>query len=1654
MSQTPTISQPPEPLTSTPSRVPPPPPPEAAAALESTVRRLRAELAATSDRARQSRLLTAIADLEERSGDEPTAARDYLAGYNADPSFREPLEGLVRLLEKRRSLKNLGKLVDALARAATTAEERVRALLMRAAYQADVLSELAEAKRAATDATQIEGAPIAEQASAWLTLEVLAGRTGDTSAREEALTRRARFAFEPTWKAMLLVDRARLAAAAGEVESAVSLLGAARALGSQATWTATSLLEQVAHDHPGVAGTDEARARAEVYADALDATGALLEEAMADGARGDALGVPGWVRQTAHRVDVWLRAADARQRFGQLDRAAAILDRALEQVARLPVEEVALAEGAVIYARIRIAEATGDTATGARLAERRLATEKNPGLAAALAMRVAEHAAAEGDSARALEALSRAIDSDPASLPARALQLDMLADGGDPAAFAAQLESFAEHLATDEARGRAFLLAAFVWAVRANDVAGAKAALSQAAMYGVAPSSTGRLARALASIAGDSVWYEDATKRLLAAGGTEGEAVSLYVELVRSRHARGDVDGAARALRDMAGAPRGAWLARVLEAFLPVAPVASPPPPPDASEASTGEDDPDRTLLETSAKAPSGPGARSRAAVEELAALETEPELARGLSLVAAIRALEGGDVAGARELLRELADRDASNVIVASFLGDLDRDAGDHESAARVASDAARATADGELAASLHLEAGFERWRGGDRKGAIDAIEAALPGAPDAARMVLGWASRGVDVDVLEGRRRANDRASHAGGNDERVMALERFATEVGGGDPDDALAALARIDREPQGPLGVAAALARLVWSSAAGDTDATRQAVARIAARGPGALRLAAAEQTRLAREGGDPEERTRAASRWFGAGGGLTAALEWLAAATVLAHPDEEKRARLGVASALSGDSREAMLASAALLEPRIHPYEPAPLVVGTSAAARLANLELSPPGSDPRRRSAALVELDGALGDDAAIDAMSLAGWSALTALDLPGARGAFEKAAEARPGDVAAWEGLRACGVETGDKALRARAASELGARCVDGARGAAFWEEAAFAWFEAGDEGKGEQALEASFARDARRAVAFDKLFRRVRERKESDKLLDLITRRLEVTDDSQEIQKLFWEQARALREKGDQDGALHALEHVTMLDADHVGALALLGEINIRRGNFEAAAQSLARLAALETAPARNRVTAGVAAVDLYENKLDRFDKALEVLVALHAAHLSSLPVRERLARAAARTGSWKEATAILEELMHERAQPAGRVEAARLAMAIHRDRLGQPQGASAAIVKLLQEAPTDGEALDMLLQTDHPPQVRSQLLENARAALVETLQRRPTDVTSVRRLVRIAQALDDGALQQAALGALLSLGAGDAQSEQTFAQLAARKARAPQIAIPEAVLQAILAPGDQGPVADLFVTLGPTIAEALGPNLQACGVARRDKVDPRSGLAVRSEIASWAAAFGVRELDLYVGGKESQAVQGISDDPPALVVGSGVSAPLAPIGRARVARELLAMVRGTTVIRTRDDPTVTAIVVAACRQADVTLELPPNVQTAALTEIERLLGKAMARKTRKAIAETCRAVARAGSDPRAWSAWRLRALASHDRMAVIASGDASAVLCDVLGAERDKVGLTVKGSARAEELLRFVLSPLYLDLRRSLGLEGGGA
>src|SRR5262249_45415349 len=159
-----------------------------------------------------------------------------------------------------------------------------------------------------------------------------------------------------------------------------------------------------------------------------------------------------------------------------------------------------------VRARMAALELGGEAEAAAALAKRELERGISGPGAAALWLRVAEAAALGNDREGALSSLRNALTADPECIPARALEVDLLGDGQDPAALAAALEGSAEQLGTDDAKGRAYVLAAYVWAGLAQDVGAAKLALSQAGAVGVSPATISRIGRMLASLRGDSAW--------------------------------------------------------------------------------------------------------------------------------------------------------------------------------------------------------------------------------------------------------------------------------------------------------------------------------------------------------------------------------------------------------------------------------------------------------------------------------------------------------------------------------------------------------------------------------------------------------------------------------------------------------------------------------------------------------------------------------------------------------------------------------------------------------------------------------------------------------------------------------------------------------------------------------------------------------------------------------------------------------------------------------------------------------------------------------------------------------------------------------------------------------------------------------------------
>jgi len=1566
-----------------------------------TINRLRAEHDASTASARQAVLLHEIGVLEEALGDEAAAAKDQLAAVNVEPEFTEPLERLIAIIERRQSYRNLGKLLDRLVKVAVSSNERVRALTEHAFFVLDHEGDAAQAQALMEQATE----EVPSDATAWLALELLALKASDAALEERALAQRTALAQDPEWRALLLCDVAALRAGAADDTGTEAAIDEAVSLESKATFHCLRRGERLAHglqDHA-------------LEARYLEAQAALVLAATRDPAKGEAAGVPVRRRSVAHAADAWLRAAEAHRRGGAGAAATDLLDRALVE---LP------GDAALTHARLIAAEAAGDSAKMAELARTELEQGAEGALAAALWLRVAEAAAAQADGPGALDAVRRALKEDARSIPARALELDLLSTSSDAASLAGALEAAAERVTTERSRASFYLVAADTYARKAGDAAGARAALSQAAMSGATPALVARVGRMLAASIGDTAWYEESTRRVIGHGAQSDEQPSLWFELARARYLRSDRAGAEAAFQAIAETKGGSFLGNALLAFaLELLPEKDPEP--GASMA-----------------APATP-IKPWAPLVTLSREESSAELARAERTAGALRALGKGAHDSARELLSALHDDDPTDPVAAVALATLESLQERPLDAARALTTTAGATTDEELGVALRLEAGFLEWRAGEKKKALQAFELAAESSDAAAGPVAAWALRAAEPNDPDARRRALEASE---GTDGAVNALERFTLELGpAGQESAARAALGRAVMPPAGGPGLGLVMALSLWDG----TERTRRAAAldTLAEQSPAAAALAraAAFELELAQAGAgtpDPAEVEALAARWAEVEGSTAAALEWLAAATAKSDVAAEVAARRMFAARVGGANGEAMAASASIAAWLTGIEEPPPLD-GTSAAALLANVEMAPPGTDPRRRGQALSRAGTLLGEESLAVTQALCGYNQLASGDAEAALATFRGVVEASPQEIIGWEGLRAAAELQGDRPVLAEACAALGDTVKDDARGGELWEIAATILMdELGDKERGELALSRAVQRNVRRHAPFDRLFRIVRERKDGPRLLELIARRLDVAEDPDEIVKLFWERARVMRASGDREGALAALENVRMLEPDHVGALALSGEIHLTLGRFAEAAEQLGRLSGLSDAPSQQRLMSGIAAVDIYENKLKDLSPALDILVGLQESRLGTLQVRERLARVAAKIGAWERAAGTFELLMAERDSSAGRAEAARLALAIRRDRLDNPGSARAAATQLLAELPGDGEGLDIVLSGAFPADAARPLLSAARDVIARSFGGTKPDLESVERLSRIALALGDDPLRQATLGALAALGVEPGPLDTELARLDRRVARVPSIAIDDDSLPDLADPEDGGPLARLMRELGTTVALAIGPNLATFGVTKKERLDPKAGHPLRNEVVAWAGALGIGELDVYVGGRDPGAVFGVATEPPSLVIGEGVRAPLSPAYRQAVARELFALRRGTTVLGHREAPEVSALIVAACRLGGVELDAPAF---AMLAEFQRQLGKEMPRRVKKVLPELARSVADTGQD---LLAFYRAATSSLDRMAAVAAGDVSWVLAGD-ARNRGRPPASIESEERAHRLLSFVLSPAYLALRERLGM-----
>lgn len=1433
----------------------------------------------------------------------------------------------------------------------------------------------------------------ATEPTSWLLLELLAARSGDEHLRERALSMQAEQAGDATWKGMLQLDAALASERVGALEPALASLQAAANSHSEAVWPALLALERFGTEHGLPTAKNEALQR---QATALLASLPTNEEELASEAH---------TQERNSCVYLLLKAALSERVSGDPNTAQQLFERALQLAPHhRGVRALALAEAGRLadhQATQRHAHALLEASTSAP--ER-----------AALWLNIAAALFGEQDLDAALSATENAIECDPGCSLATALQLEIRSRKQDSLALADFYTRNAERATTPAERGRSLYTAAELRA-RDGNVQEATALVEAA---GGDASLTTRIQRFLAATVDNTPWFWSATKKLNASLLSEDrsgigfevlrrDALALPISLSGDEPGDSDSDTDTVMVTDRA---LKAWLA----AYGPMA---------------------RENAIEQQARA-----------LTVIAGLETDPDRRHSFMLAAALRANLAGNPKLAILALTQAEDSGYREPVAALMLTQLNQKNGAWRDAASSLHQLALGSHDLNQAAALLLQSGLCSWQGGDRRLAMGAFESAHEIAPDPSLPLLRFARRLIEPDEIQARQAALE--TPALGEAHALALLERFTFEALRPEGRaQATSTLEQLEAVAPQELHSTTALTRALWSNA---TEASLgkklEAFERLEDWGEQATSIARAAAY-YAREVRDPMSATdamEAAEAWVQSDPSVLPALEWLLAARQAEDFQTEALAQHTLGARLHGTARSAFETSAALMNLLLG-QTARPQLNGNDAASRFAALELAPPGSDPRRRASALGHAAELFGEENQSLVTALAGYNLLALGELTSAEQAFKVAATQSPEDVFVWEGLRSVAEASKNRGLLAEAYAGLGDSVADAAQGALYWEKTSLILLdELGELELGEHALTRAITRDISRTRSFDRLFRIVRERKDHPRLLALIEARLDATDDVDELSKLFWERARAFRTLKQLPLALTALESVQMLEPDHVGALALAGEIFMSEGDFGKAAENLAKLSALRNAPAPQRLMSGVAAVDIYENKLHDPLQALAVLAQLYRSGQSTLPVRERLARAATSAGAWVEALDVLEDLSKERETSQQRAEAARLCMVISRDKLGATERTEQAALRLLAEEPADPEALDLVISRRHPDREQTKaLVSRSLGPVIDWVQSDPLDAERLKLLFRLANVLENTPLSQATVGALAALGESSPDLDAALLELSAERILSPRLAMDADSVPDLLDPNDNGALAELMREAMPSFAEILGPTLQSFGIHKKQRVEPRLGLPIRNEIAAWAGALGLGEFDLYIGGEEPDAVRGLVGDTPALLVGTAVVSPLSPAHRQAVARELFALKQGTSILRSREPADIAALIEATGQVFGVSLEGPSYAMTA---EFVRLLSRGLGRKAKKTLPPLVERVRAESQDPLVWIAG---ALSSMDRVAALASGDVSWVIAKEPSARRKRL-TSPEDRARLGRLLSFVLGPRYLELRKELGLE----
>jgi hypothetical protein len=1563
-------------------------------------------------KAEQAFLHWRLGTLAERAGDPASAVKAWLTAYNLAPGFRAPLFDLTRVFERRRSFKNLQRLYEAELKSARSPIERASARVDlaglfedRQGRAEDALVELATALDDAADD------PGARATVGWF-LERAARRASQPDLVRKALRAQADSALDPVWKTLLLVDLAQERAAEGTDDAAaeaIAILDEALATGA-ARARVLHAIERIARRHDdidalvraldGIAELAAQAARGEPDA----GSGAFSVERLSSGARAAGQAAGAWLEAAGLLLHRSGRPEEAVRRL-----ASAVALRPDDALLRAMLVEAAAAAGEHDVVRRESAE----------LLERQLP----PGLAAGLLFH-ASRAARAADDPDALLLIGRALELAPGSFVLRAtLDRWLAADHR----FDVWIEVLAKREGDDEERGFALWRAATIAELDLGDGARARALYAQAAERLPSPGPVLRELLESALAAGDDEAASDAIATLLAGELTPEERSALLRDrvLLLARTEGGESRLAAAIDHAIGASEASAWA-------------------PDDARVRAGEARRFSTLTK---------------AHLTLAALADDEELAAAHFAAAGRAAVRGGDDAAAESALREALERAPGHRYATALLEEVYRARGDADAVVALLREAAEAHGGTRAALVELLLAGAAAEAAGDVKLAADTYEEAADRQPDA-RAPL-WAlerlalSTGDDALLLRAREGLSERELADGTPGRATLELGDHYVRLG----KSALAeAPLRACLESPFALEAAAALV----AAPADELDPSARVAAleilvREAARDASNSDDAATFRRELGLAAANESFEPALAIECAGAllegvdeGGDPWALLTQLRAAGQDQRWNERADVYLRLAEGTSDPNERASLLLHGLRAKVVADAEAADdafllaqELVGEDdegGAAAVATDETLEGGDDADARAEALLARLGHMDGPAATTLAAAAGRALGAARRSREALDRLHAVVTADRTDLASWEALRLAAREAGawDRVVEA---CDVLAEHLDGDSRHEMREEAAAVLMDRLHRpADAKSRLQEVVLADPTRPNAYHRMHDLLADEGDTESLLALVKTRIDAIDDSAQLERLIYEQARLHRSLGQLDDALSAIDDLLLLDEQHVGAIALAIEIRVQREEWPEAVEALRRLASSDV-PAKQKRIAHLGAADFLENKLADPTGALAELAAIDALGLADAALHERRAEVATRAGNVPAAADALLRAA-ELSTGADRLQRVKLAARLLTRDGRDVDGALLAWRQVLDLVPTDleaGAAIDGLLESASARLGHSQSFERA---VRQRIEREGVDADGLRRLCAAAKWRGDALLEHAVLHVLAGFGLADDDERSASEEITSVFTRTSLGALTEGQLALVRGPADGGPELELARLVQEDLLESVGLDLGHLGVGRQDQVPAKRPSAVRDELSTHARLFGVETEDFYVGGNDAGRILALPGRKGAVwIAGSGVTSPLDPIRRFAAGQQAYAAQRGVLPLLRRPPEDAALLLAAVCLASEA--PLPAAQGKSVVPELAARLARTLPRKTRKAVQQLAPTLPEGGERLPAFCRDVRR---SAMRCGLLLSGDLVAVL-EALLDEAPRL-YSVRASVDATDLLLFWISPAMLELRRGLG------